>query len=217
MATKTHSVVFLHGIGAGPNSWSAQIAALPDGFTGSAPNLLDFIGAEGEGFSLTVVADAVRDLLDQRGIGQVHLCGLSFGAMVATRFAIDYPERVASLVLSGGQVRPNPLLMKVQNSIMRVLPARLLTQPGMSKQRMLTILRSVGETDFRAELPQIAAPTLVMCGRRDLPNLAAARELAASIPAAELQLVPNAGHEWNIHQADEFSRRLNTFYLNQTS
>ena len=133
--------------------------------------------------------------------------------MVTTRFAIDYPDRVTSLVLAGSQVRPSPALMKVQNAIMRLLPTRVVAQPGMSKQRMLAVLRAVGETDFRGELARINVPTLVFCGEKDRANIPAARELAAGISGAELQIVPGAGHEWNVQQPKEFSRRLNRFFF----
>lgn len=213
MTSEAQTVVFLHGIGAGPDSWNAQIDALPAGFTGIAPTIAGLTDADDQEFSLTTAAAAVRDELDRRGVAQAHLCGLSLGGMVATRFAIDYPDRVASLVLSGSQVHPNPALMKVQNAIMRLLPARVVAQPDMGKQRMLAVLRAVGQTDFRAELAQISAPTLVLCGMNDRPNIPAARELAGGIGGAELQLVPGAAHEWNVQQAEEFSARLSAFYL----
>ena len=215
MTPAAQTVVFLHGIGAGPDSWNTQIAALPEGFTGFAPTIAGLTDAGDHEFSLTAAATAFRDELDRRSIDRAHLCGLSLGGMVATRFAIDYPERVASLVLSGSQVHPNTALMKVQNAIMRILPARVLAQPGMSKQRMLAVLRAVGQTDFRAELAQISAPTLVLCGLKDRPNIPAAKELGAGIIGAELQLEPGAAHEWNVQLAEEFSARLNAFYLHQ--
>ena len=212
MAPQAQTVVFLHGLGAGTDSWNPQIAALPDGFTGIAPRIAGLADGDGEGFSLRAAATAVREELDRLGVERAHLVGLSLGGMVATRFAIDSPARVTSLVLSGSQVHPNPALMRVQNAIMRLLPARVVAQPGMSKQRMLAVLRAVGETDFRGELARVTAPTLVLCGLKDRPNLPAAKELAAGIPGAELQLVPGAGHEWNIHQPDAFSTRLNAFH-----
>lgn len=216
MAPEAQIVVFLHGIGAGPDSWTTQIDSLPGGFIGIAPRIAGLTDGDDEEFTLSTAAAAVREELDRRGVERAHLVGLSLGGMVATRFAIDYPERVASLVLSGSQVHPNPALMRVQNAIMRLLPARVVAQPGMSKQRMLTVLRAVAETDFRSELARLTVPTLVLCGLKDRPNLPAAKELATGITGAELQLVPGAGHEWNIHQPDEFSRRLNAFYLDLT-
>lgn len=205
--------MFLHGVGVGPESWDAQLTALPPGFEGTAPPLSGLRDADATPFSLEAAARSVRDDLDRRGVGEAHLCGLSLGAMVATRFAIDYPERTASLTLSGGQVRPPRALMGLQNAIMRVLPARMVTPPGMSKRVLLTILNAVGKVDFQSELPRITAPTLVMCGSRDRPNLPAARQLATAIPDAELQIVPEAGHEWNTQMPEEFSARLNKFLV----
>lgn len=202
------TVVFLHGIGQGPESWDAQLAALPARMAGVAVSL----HGDPAAFSLAAAARSVRDELDRRGVQVAHLCGLSLGAMVATRFALDYPERVASLVLSGSQVHPNPVLMGVQNAIMRVLPARMVTAPGMSKKTLLGVLDTMRTVDFRGELSRIAAPTLVLCGSKDRPNLTAARQLAAGIPGAQLQVVPGAGHEWNTQMPDEFSVRLRAFY-----
>lgn len=79
--------------------------------------------------------------------------------------------------------------MGLQNAIMRMLPERLVAPAGMSKRTMLDIVTSVGDTDFTADLPRIAAPTLVMCGSKDRPNLPAARQLANAIPHADLQIV----------------------------
>lgn len=206
------TVVFLHGIGQGTESWDAQLAALPAGMTGVAVPLPGLRDGDPAAFSLAAPARSVRDELDRRGVTVAHLCGLSLGAMVATRFALDYPERVASLVLSGGQVHPNPVLMGVQNAIMRVLPARMVTAPGMSKKTLLGVLDTMRTVDFRGELSKIAAPTLVLCGSKDRPNLPAARLLAAGISGAQLQIVPGAGHEWNTQMPDEFSTRLRAFY-----
>src|SRR6185436_20444642 len=44
-------------------------------------------------------AAQVRDALDQRGLDRAIVCGLSFGGLVALRFAAEYPERTTHLVL----------------------------------------------------------------------------------------------------------------------
>lgn len=204
------TVLFLHGIGAGPESWDEQLRALPTGLTGLAPRIAGSTD-DGPPFSLHRACASLVELLDERGVDRAHLCGLSLGAVTATRFAIDHPDRVASLVVSGGQVRPVPALMTLQSAILRLLPARMTVPAGMSKATMLGILGSLSSLDLRAELGSIIAPTLVLCGSRDRPNLAAARALAAGIPDAELQIVPGAGHEWNTQLPAEFSARLEGF------
>lgn len=207
----TATVVFLPGVGEAPELWEAQVASLPEGFTGFAPSLPGLRDEDNTPFSLESAAVFVRDELDRRGITRAHLCGHSLGAMVALRFALDHPERTSSLTLSAAQVHPPRALMTLQSAIMRLLPARLVTPEGMSRTRMLEVLKTVGRTDFRSDLPGISAPTLVLCGAKDRPNLGAARELAASIPDAELQIVPGAGHQWNTAMPHEFSRLLGEF------
>ena len=54
--------------------------------------------------------------------------------------------------------------------------------------------------------------TLVLCGSRDIANLAPARELAATIPNAELRIVRGAGHPWNQQEPELFSRTIAEFY-----
>lgn len=174
-------VVFLHGIGAGIDSWDAQLSALPAGFAGHAPPVAG-LTADGAGFTLPQAAAEVVALLDRLDAGRAHLCGLSLGAMIALQTAIDYPNRVASLTLSGGQVHPPRALMVIQAAIMRLLPARLVAPPGMSKHGLLKVLDTVASSDFRPHLAEIATPTLVLCGAKDKPNLPAARILATDIP-----------------------------------
>lgn len=211
MSTGTNVVVFLHGIGATPESWTHQVDNLPTGFTGITPSVPG-LGESDPPFSLAASAAEVRAILDEHGVVRAHLCGLSLGAMVVTRFAIDFPDRVASLVLSAGQVRPHPVLMRAQNAVIRLLPERLAAPPGMSKSTMTAVLRTVAVTDFRSELATITASTLVTCGAKDRPNLPAARTLANTIPNAELRIVSDAGHELNTEAPERFSAEVNAFY-----
>lgn len=204
-------VVFLHGIGVGPDSWDAHLAALPDGYTGIAPQIAGLTDADERVFTLSGAAsDVIRDL-DQRGVDRAHLCGLSLGAMIAVQAAIDYPDRVASLVLSGGQVHPPPALMTLQSALMRVLPARVVAPDGTSKQRVLGVLAEVARIDFRPHLARIAAPTLVLCGSKDRVNLSAARALATGIPDARLRVIDGGGHELNTHKPELFNAEVAAF------
>jgi pimeloyl-ACP methyl ester carboxylesterase len=52
---------------------------------------------EAHGFESYV--DQVRDAMDQAGVGQAAICGVSYGGLIAAAFAARYPERVASLLL----------------------------------------------------------------------------------------------------------------------
>lgn len=218
MATEVETVLFLPGLGAGKDPWDAQLRALPTGFTGLAPEIpgLDLAATPGE-FTIEGAATALRDLLDDRGLDRVHVCGLSLGAMVATQLAVEAPERVASLVLSGTQVRPHPALMAVQRTIVRMLPENTAQGMALTKAQWLGALQVVAGVNFRGRLERITAPTLVLCGSRDVANIPAAREIAAAVPGAELRIVPRAGHPWNRQFPELFSRTIGDFYTGLTT
>ncbi|WP_017608868.1 alpha/beta fold hydrolase [Nocardiopsis xinjiangensis] len=208
----TEQVVFLHGLGAGSDSWDAQLATLPEGFSGSAPRITG-LSDEGEAeFSFVCAAAELVRELDRRGIERAHVCGLSIGAMLALRTAVDHPDRVASLVLSGGQINPPQVVLNLQSALTRILPARVIAPNGMSKRRALAALDEVSRVDFRAQLPEMDVPALVLCGSRDPVNLPAARATAAGLPNARLRIVEGGGHELNVHKPADFAAELDTFY-----
>jgi 4,5:9,10-diseco-3-hydroxy-5,9,17-trioxoandrosta-1(10),2-diene-4-oate hydrolase len=96
-------VVMLHGGGPGAPGVSNFGPNLPV-FAGRFRTLL--VDQPGFGKSdkppvtgnhFTFAADALAGLLDELGIGRVHLVGNSLGGGTAVRFALDYPERAGRL------------------------------------------------------------------------------------------------------------------------
>lgn len=53
----------------------------------------------GSAYSLSDLADDALAILDHVGVERAYVCGVSLGGMVAQELAIQYPSRVASLVL----------------------------------------------------------------------------------------------------------------------
>lgn len=98
-------VVFLHGNASAARFWEETMLALPATFTAIAPDLRGFGRTEGKPIDATRglrdFSDDVHALLSEGGFppGKVHLVGWSAGAGVAMQYAIDHPDRVASLVL----------------------------------------------------------------------------------------------------------------------
>lgn len=199
-------VVFLQGLGQSTDAWRGVMQALPPSIDGVTVDVKPSVD-----FSLERAAAEVLAELARRGISRFHLCGLSLGAMVALQIAVQTPAGLDRLILSAGQVRPPRALMAVQGAVMRLLPARAVSAPGATKAATLATLTAVGRADFRPHLARVSAPTLVLCGGRDRPNLPASRQLAAGIPGATLEVVPGAGHEWNVRDPEGFARRVAAF------
>ncbi|MEX1255343.1 MAG: alpha/beta hydrolase [Dehalococcoidia bacterium] len=53
-----------------------------------------------DAYSLPIYAQDLRALLDELDIEQAHIAGVSQGGMISAQFAVDFPERTRSLVLS---------------------------------------------------------------------------------------------------------------------
>ncbi|MBB5748936.1 MULTISPECIES: alpha/beta fold hydrolase [Micrococcales] len=207
------TVVFLHGMGESADAWDAQRAALPSGFDSLA---VDVFGSGGgsdgaTSFSLDGASDTVLEHVERHGADRVHLCGLSLGAMIALQFALDHAERVRSLTLAAGQVKPPRALMAVQGAVFRLLPAKVLEKQGARKDVMLSVMRAVSRADFSGQLDEVSSPTLVLCGEKDRPNMPAARALAAGIHGAELGIIPGAGHQSHMQAPEAFATLLGDF------
>ena len=220
-------VVLLHGVGMPRQMWRPQLSSLAERYRVLVPDLPGLVGDDSV-FTLAGAAGAVADLVKIQVGVPVHLCGLSVGAMVATQIALDTPDIVQSLILSGGQVRPPRMLMVLQRLMVAVLPekrllgvpsyvqknfpdiaaAALVQQARVGKQGIRRVLRELTLVDFRNRLAEVSAPALVLCGGRDRANLPAARALAAGLAHAELRIIPGAGHVWNLEQPELFSETV---------
>src|SRR5262245_14040663 len=55
--------------------------------------------AGGPARSLDALADQISAVLDDRGLERAVICGISFGGLVALRFAAREPARTAGLIL----------------------------------------------------------------------------------------------------------------------
>lgn len=57
-------------------------------------------------YTMAAYAEDLRALLDALGVDRAHVLGSSFGGMVALEFALRYPERLRSLILSDTSAGP---------------------------------------------------------------------------------------------------------------
>jgi pimeloyl-ACP methyl ester carboxylesterase len=94
-------VLFLHGIGGNRWNWDGQhLGQLQT----AALDLRGYGGSE-LGHLQSTADDHCHDILramEHLNASKVVLCGLSYGAWIATSFAMRHPDRLAGLVLSGG-------------------------------------------------------------------------------------------------------------------
>jgi non-heme chloroperoxidase len=215
-------VVMLHGWSDSWRSFEGVLPHLPASIRALAVTLrghADTTGAHSH--TISDMSADVTAFLDAVGVGAAVIAGHSMGSIVAERVAIDHPERVAGLVLMGARPtfdRPNlhelygavaeltdpvdPVFIReFQESTIARSVAPGLIDMAVSESQKLTadawreLMDGVLRVDFSAELPSIAAPTLVIAGEYDdVAPLGDAGELAALIPGARLAIYDDAGH-----------------------
>ncbi len=76
----------------------------------------------------------------------------------------------------------------------------------------LRMLQRAGEHDARSYLPEISFPTLVIAAEQDtFTPMQLAEAMAAAIPNAELEAVPDASHAAPVEQPDRIGERIEEF------
>ena len=101
------AVVMLHGGGpgaSGVSNYSRNLDVLARSFRVIVPDMPGY-GRSAKRVDHSdpfgYLADAIRGLLDELGIGTAHLVGNSYGGAAALRLALDTPRRAGRLVLMG--------------------------------------------------------------------------------------------------------------------
>lgn len=190
-----------------------------------------------EPFTLADLGGDVVELLDTLGVERAHLVGLSLGGMTGMWLASHEPSRVSKLVLCCTSALLGPRQMwedrirTVREQGMGQIAdggvQRWFTEPWRAANpervrefhRMIAAIPAEGyiaccsviaDMDLRADLPSITAPTLVIScvGDSATPPDAHGANIAAAVPGARYEVVPDAAHLGNVEQPERFSELI---------
>ena len=144
----------------------------------------------------TMAADAAA-VMDAAGVGRAHVFGISMGGMIAQEFALQYPDRVRSLIL-GCTSHGGPEAIAADAEVISTLMARgtmsaedgvrvmipFIYEPSTSRERIeedleirrrtfpteeayFAQVRGIQAFDSLSRLSQLKIPTLVIHGESD--------------------------------------------------
>ncbi len=175
-------------------------------------------------YSMALHADDLAALLDALGIERAHIGGTSYGAEISLVFALKYPERTRSLIVTSGVSHVDPLLQGMIDTwdyaaqahdpemLFRVVYPLTFSEDWIAANRATLdlareryealdfdafheLLVSFSALDVTADLHHIEAPALVVVGEHDLVKPRKYSEIIArEIPNAEFAVIPHAGH-----------------------
>lgn len=235
--SRKSTLVFLHAMGSSHAMWDAQVAELAGEYEIITPDLPGH-GPNRTRFTMENATDQVLRAIRTNTSGPVHLIGASLGGSVALHVALAAPARVAGMIVSGAMIEVPRWTIRTQRFVTRLAPlhglavasARAVNPERSSdrdaligdtiragKQTQLDALRALVNDDLKQRLPRITVPSLVCCGERDRMNLSSMEMLAAKIPHATKQLIPDADHLWNLQRPDECTKLIRDFVAEHPS
>ena len=206
MATK----IFVHGSGHKATSWEKTISYMTNNEDIVCPNLSSIL--EGKEASYENLYSSFVKYCNEFD-GQIHLCGLSLGGILALNFALDFPQKVKTLVLIGTPYKVPKVAFSFQNIIFRFLPKSIFETMAFDKKNTFSLWDTMKNLDFSDRVKNIKCPTLILCGKKDSANMKSADYLSQSIRSAELKIIENTGHVVNEENPKALADILNEYYL----
>jgi pimeloyl-ACP methyl ester carboxylesterase len=229
-------VLFLHGA-AGLSFWTP--------FFQSLSQQHDFIAIEHPGYgksddpeNLTSMQDLAAfylDVIDQLGVGKVHLIGSSLGGWLASEIAIRDSSRVKSLtVVAPAGLRneripvPDMLSWSPQELTRKVyfdpaIAEQILAQTPTEQQRQMLAKNRATTTKLGQaanfcsptlgeSLRHLEIPTFILWGDTDkVTPTAYAEYWKEHMPNARLSIIPECGHLPHFEKADVAAAQIKAF------
>jgi 3-oxoadipate enol-lactonase len=178
------------------------------------------------------------EVLDTLTIQKATLIGLSAGSTIALDAALEHPDRIERIVLSGpapsgyvSKMMPPfvaPLMEALKAGEFKKIPDILLATPVFAappdaqplvrqmvveNDRLWSMNRSFMQATKPAfdRLESVRVPTLVLIGDQDEWQKEPAEIIATRVPGARLVRVPGGGHLLNLTSPREFDAAIRSF------
>ena len=238
------TVVLLHGVGGDHTVWNSVAPELARQFRVISVDLRGHGRSTAPASATYSFADLERDLLallEAKGVGPVHLVGLSAGAQLALRLALDEPDRVRSLTMVGGAAYTDGHARSVGERWAETyaregpdaLAVRLLKDlyypdwieahmdfadhvreeiPGHDFGSAVRWAREVASFDERKRIATLRPPALIVQAMDDqVIDPSHGRILRQSIPGSRIRIFAQAGHMLPIEKPAETAQAIAEF------
>lgn len=238
------ALVFLHGVGSDITAWDEQIATFGRTHRAIAVEYPGYPGSDlpAQPLDRAAVAATCWEALAALDVQQATLIGLSMGGVIALEMWRQQPDRITAFVLADtfawhpqaqGLVERSHTALQT-TTLHDFATARVggLLAPGYSPENAAAVIRQMGgidpgtyhwatiavwTPDFRADLPLITQPTLILVGEHDhLTPIDLAETLHVGIPHSQLEVIPGAGHISNMDQPQIFDKLIADFLAQNT-
>lgn len=173
---------------------------------------------EGE-LTFDLEAEDLLYLLQELEIEKAHFFGYSDGGNLAIVFAVNYPDKVKSLVPVGANISPwgtkiNSQIPIITKYIKYAIEAFITKDPEIELRRDIQKMMVTQPSLKFSDLEKITAPTLNIYADDDMMYPWHSQRITKSISGAEELRVPDSGHSDILEFKDELFTKLFEFYKN---
>lgn len=202
-------MIFVHGSGQKAISWQKTVSHIKYKSDVLCPDLSFLLNGK-EATYANLYASFVEycSKID----GQIHLCGISLGGILELDYALNFPEKVKSLVLIGTPHKVPKVAFAIQNVLFKLLPKSVFYNMAFDKKNTFALGKSMKNLDFSSKVKNIKCPTLIICGKKDSANIKSAYYLSQNITNSQLKIIENTGHVVNEENPKVLARILEGFF-----
>jgi 3-oxoadipate enol-lactonase len=240
-------LTFSHSLACSLRMWDGQIEAFKDRFRILAYDTRGHGASDApQGpYTLDMLAEDLRQLLEHLKIKKTNFVGLSMGGMIGQTLALKSPELFDRVVLADTGHAQTPETIKQWEERVQTAQAkgmeplvegtlgRWFTEDFRKKQKPVvdTIAKLIKSTPVpgyvgccqaiarlstTARLKEIKQPVLAIAGEQDAAA-PGTRYIGENVPGAKLVMIAQAAHIANIEQAEAFNRALREFLSSPAS
>ena len=200
-------LIFLHGLGQGPDSWEQVIQAFPE----DKVSCLELFDKGRLPKNLDSLSQRLYEMIEDFEEDTVVI-GLSLGAMLALSLLENPSPYLKGIVACAGQYRfKHNKAYRFQVGLFRLFPKSFFNKHGMDKVNVLSFYQGMANFDLTETLKRSQVPCQLICGDRDKINLKTSKELLALMPHARLAILPHTGHESNKENPEGLVQAIASF------
>ena len=235
-------IVLIHGVTFDHTMWDPQISHFQERYRVLAYDVRGHGRSEGSdrNYTIDLLADDLRALLDHLHIEKPIVCGLSMGGMIAQIFAAKYPDALSALVIADSV---GSMSHTLQERSMKLLFPRFVVKRlihfmpqftylflwffrGMDpevkdlfrrslidfdREELLKLMDCFHDFDSTDELSRITVPTLIIVGEKELMGYSHTKRMASLIEDSLIAKIPGAFHLSNLENPEDFNDAVDGF------
>jgi len=240
-------LTFSHSLACSLRMWDGQVAEFKDRFRILVYDTRGHGGSEAPKgpYTLDMLSEDLRQLLDQLKIKKTSYVGLSMGGMIGQVVALTDPGVFDRVVLADTGHTQTPETRKQWDERIKTAETkgmqplvqgtleRWFTEPFRKGKpeivkKIADLIQStpvpgyvgcchaISNLNTTARLKEIKQPVLAIAGEQDAAA-PGTRYIGENVPGAKLVMIPQAAHIANIEQAEAFNRALREFLSSPAS